>query len=141
MTARTSQNNALLGIGIVLLHLLVVVPHGFAHSKLQILMNQWQNLYILIVINLLPLLAAFLIWIRPRAGYLLLLISMTGSLLFGVYYHFIAPGADNAATLPEHAWTHTFQWTAVLLAITELIGIAIGFTGLRGTKRVSLGNS
>jgi len=130
MLAKT-RINAWLGTGIVLLHLLIVVPHGVAHSNLQIEMNRWQNVYILVVINLLPLLAAFLIWKRPRAGYWLLLISMTGSLLFGVYYHFISPGSDNAMTLPEHPWSHTFQWTAVLLAITELTGIVIGVLGLR----------
>src|SRR5262245_49991142 len=128
---KASRINAWLGTGIVLLHLLIVVPHGVAHSHLQIQMSQWQNVFILIVINLLPLVAALLIWKRPQAGYLLLMLSMAGSLLFGVYYHFITSGADNAMTLPDHPWSHTFQWTAVLLAITELTGIVIGVLGLR----------
>src|SRR5262245_19727397 len=114
-----------LGFGIVLLHLFVVVPHGMAHSNLHIDMNRWQNIYILLVINVMPLVAAILIWKRPRLGYLLLFLSMSGSFLFGVYYHFIAPGADNVATLPDHSWSPTFAWTAVLLAVVELAGAAI----------------
>ena len=131
----TRKSLAWLGIAVVLLHLLVVVPHGIAHSTLHIEMNSWQNVYILVVINLLPLLAAVLIWMRPRAGYLLLLISMTGSSLFGVYYHVIAQGTDNVASLPEHPWAHTFQATAVLLAIIELGGAVIGLIGYRNIER------
>jgi hypothetical protein len=118
-----------LGIAVVILHALIVIPHGMAHSNLHIDMSQWQNVYILIVINLLPLIAAVLIWRRKRAGFLLLLISMAGSLLFGGFYHFIAAGPDNVASLSPHAWTQTFLWTAILLAVSEAAGV---FVGLRG---------
>ena len=49
---------------------------------------------------------------------------------FGVYYHFIATGSDNAFTLPASSWTLTFQLSAWLLAITELGGAIIGLLGL-----------
>ena len=119
----------LLGIAIVVLHALIVIPHGMAHSNLHIDMNRWQNVYILVVINLLPLLAAVLIWRRKRIGFLLLLLSMAGSFLFGGFYHFIAAGPDNVASLTAHPWTHTFQWTAVLLALSEATGFFIGLAG------------
>lgn len=115
---------------IVLLHLLITIPHGLAHGELKIQMNTWQNVYILTVINLLPLIAAILIWRRKRLGFTLLIVSMIGSLLFGVFYHFIATGPDNVASVPQHPWSHTFQLTAVLLAVSEASGIALGLRGI-----------
>jgi len=120
----------ILSIVIVLLHLLITVPHGLAHGELQIQMSLWQNLYILIVINLLPLVAAVLIWRRKRLGFKLLLISMAGSFLFGLFYHFIAAGPDNVASVAGHPSAHTFQITAVLLAVSEAAGVVAGIMGL-----------
>jgi len=123
-----------LGIAIVVLHALITIPHGIAHSNLNIQMNSWQNIYILVVINLLPLVALVLIWRRKRPGFLILLFSMAGSFLFGGFYHFVAAGPDNVASLASHPWTHTFQWTAVLLAVSEAAGF---FIGLRGSSSVN----
>lgn len=120
----------ILSILIVLLHLVITVPHGLAHGNLQIQMSTWQNVYILTVINLLPLVAAVLIWRRKRLGFTLLIVSMIGSFLFGVFYHFIAAGPDNVASVPAHPWSHTFQLTAVLLAVSEAAGVIAGFVGL-----------
>jgi hypothetical protein len=118
-----------MAIGLVLLHALIVVPHGYSHTVLQINMNTWQNLYILLVINLLPLVSAVMIWRRSRLGYLLLLISMFGALVFGCYYHFVAAGPDNVGSVGTHPWSSTFQLTAVLLAVVELAGAITGFLG------------
>jgi len=118
-----------LAIAIVILHALIVIPHGMAHSQLRIQMGAWQTVYILVVINLLPLVAAVLIWRRKRIGFLILLFSMAGSFLFGGYYHFIAAGPDNVASLTSHPWTQPFQWTAVLLALSEAIGVFVGIRG------------
>jgi hypothetical protein len=123
-----------LGIAIVVLHALITIPHGLVHSNLHIQMNLWQNIYILVVINLLPLLAAVLIWRRKRLGFLVLLFSMAGSFVFGAFYHFVAAGPDNVASLTSHPWTHTFQWTAILLAVSEAAGF---FIGLRGASSIN----
>jgi CHASE2 domain-containing sensor protein len=119
------------GIAIVLLHFLVNVAHAAAHTNLHIDMNAWQSVYILLIILLLPLVSAVLLWRRSRNGFRLLFWSMLGSLLFGGYYHFIAAGADNVASLGEHAWAPAFQVTAVLLALTETAGVVTGVIGLR----------
>jgi hypothetical protein len=118
-----------LAITLVLLHLVVSVPHGMAHSELHIEMQLWQNVYIWLIITILPIVAAILLWRRRRAGFLLLLLSMAGSFLFGVFYHFIAAGSDNVATLPVHAAAGTFRLTAVLLALIEAVGFVIGLLG------------
>ena len=119
-----------LAVLVVILHAIVTAPHSIAHTNLHIAMDTWQNIYIFVVILIAPIVAAVFIWIRPRSGFALLTISMIGSFVFGVYYHFIATGSDNAFTLPASSWTLTFQLTAWLLAITELGGAVIGFLGL-----------
>jgi hypothetical protein len=42
-----------LATALVLLHFLVSIPHGMAHSELHIQMQLWQNVYIWIIITLL----------------------------------------------------------------------------------------
>ena len=122
------------GIALVLLHLLVTIPHSIAHTNLGIDMSQWQNVYIYLVILLAPIVAGVLLWRRSRSGFLVLVVSMAGSFLFGVLYHFVLSGADNAMTLHPHPWTMTFQVSAVLLALVELAGAVTGFIG---TKQMS----
>ena len=118
------------GIFVVALHFVISVVHGLAHSRLHIDMNAWQSAYILLVITVLPLVSAFLLWrARTTSGFLLLLASMLGSLLFGGYYHFIAVGADNVTSLGLHSWARPFQVTAVLLAITEAASVVTGLFG------------
>jgi hypothetical protein len=134
MTNPTHSGLIKAGILLVLLHLLITVPHGLAHSSMHIEMNSWQNIYILLVINVLPLVAVFLIWKRLPASFLLLLVAMLGSLIFGVYYHFVAPGPDNVAEVGSHDWTRTFQITAVLLAVSELAGVVVGLLGIRSQR-------
>jgi presenilin-like A22 family membrane protease len=119
-----------LAVLVVILHAIVTAPHSIAHTNLHIAMDTWQNIYIFVVILIAPIVAAVFIWIRRRSGFALLTISMIGSFVFGVYYHFVATGSDNAFTLPASSWTLTFQLTAWLLAITELGGAVIGFLGL-----------
>lgn len=128
----TSNNNLRnTGLGIVLLHSLVTAIHANAHTRLTIVMSLWQNAFIFIVIVALPVIAGFLIWRRARYGFQLLAFSMFGSLLFGGYYHFIALGPDNVASLPEHSWSMPFYLTAILIALIEAAGTVIGFMGLR----------
>jgi hypothetical protein len=119
-----------LGILLVILHALVTTPHSIAHTNLYIAMDIWQNIYIFLVILIAPIVAAILIWKRKASGFVMLALSMVGSFVFGVYYHFVAIGSDNVFTLPASAWTLTFQLTAWLLAITELAGAVVGFLGI-----------
>ena len=126
------------GVLIVAFHFLVGLVHGTAHSRLHIDMNLWQSAYILLVITLLPLISGFLLWrAASKRGFLLLLTSMLGALLFGGYYHFIAVGADNVASLGSHSWARPFQVTAVLLAITEAAGVLTGLFGVLKKQRAT----
>jgi hypothetical protein len=118
------------GIAIVLLHALVGVVHSAAHSALHIYLSSWQHAYIFVVIIAVPLVAGILLWRRSGKGFLLLFISMLGSLLFGGYYHFVLPGPDNVSSLMAHPWTFPFQASAVLLAVTEAVGVVVGLIGI-----------
>ena len=126
---KTRYSLASLGVILVALHFIVSVVHGAAHLNLHIDLNTWQTVYVLVVITALPLVSGFLLWRRARSGFLLLLVSMLGSLFFGGYYHFIAAGADNVSSLGSHAWSAPFQLTAVLLAATEAAGVLTGAAG------------
>ena len=119
-----------LGMLTVLVHAIVTTPHSIAHTNLYIAMDPWQNVYIFLVILIAPIVAAVLIWKRLPSGFVLLTVSMTGSFVFGVYYHFVAIGSDNVFTLPASSWSLIFQLTAWLLAIIELAGAVVGFLGI-----------
>jgi hypothetical protein len=121
---------ARLGVIVVILHFLISLVHGLAHTRLHIELALWQILFVLVVITLLPLVSGYMLWRRVGAGFFWLACSMTGSLVFGCYYHFIAAGADNVASPGTHSWTAPFQFTAVLLALTEVAGVLTGILGL-----------
>ena len=127
---RTTQNSfERVGVIIVACHFLVSLVHGAAHSNLHIDMAAWQNVYILVLITIVPLLSGILLWRRARLGFLLLMCSMLGALIFGGYYHFIAAGIDNVASVGAHSWGPAFRVTAVLLALTEALGVLTGVVG------------
>jgi hypothetical protein len=123
------------GVFVVAFHFLISLVHGVAHSSLHIDLKPWQTVYVLLVITLLPLISAFLLWRASRGGFFLLLISMLGALIFGGYYHFIAAGADNVASLGLHSWAPAFQVTAVLLGVTEVAGVLTGLFGVLKKQR------
>jgi hypothetical protein len=105
---------------IVAVHLLVVLGHGRVHSQLHIQPNMWQGIFIAVVIVIGPVLAMTLLWTRlRRIGFLLLSITMAGSLAFGVAYHFLVPGSDNALELHSGHWESLFRTTATWLAVIE----------------------
>lgn len=118
------------GVIIVALHFLVSLVHGAAHNSLHIDMELWQTVYILVVITIAPIVSGILLWRKVRIGFLLLMCSMLGALIFGGYYHFIAAGIDNVASVGLHSWGPAFRVTAVLLALAEAAGVLTGIVGL-----------
>jgi hypothetical protein len=111
---------------VVLAHLVVNVLHGQAHTKLAVALASWQQVYVITVILVAPLVALALSWTRyAKAGAWLLLWSMLGSLIFGVVYHYIIISNDHVAHLPPGEAGGIFRITALLLAITEAVGVAV----------------
>ena len=116
----------------VLAHLIVTVLHGQAHTRLGVGLSDWQNAYVLAVIVVAPLVALVLSFTRyARVGLWLLLVSMLGSLIFGLCYHYIIISPDHVAHLPAGEARGLFQVTAVLLLITEAFGVVVAAMALR----------
>lgn len=112
---------------VVLAHALVGWLHGRAHSALDVPLTPAQDAFVYVVIVAAPLIAAALLWTPWRSwGTILLFASMAGSLIFGVYFHFVAIGPDHVSMLQEGTARSMFQVTAVLLSLTETLGAVIG---------------
>jgi hypothetical protein len=120
------------GTAVVLVHQAIAILHGMAHGNLHIGLSAPQELFVLIVITVCPLIAMALLWTRRRrVGAVLLAVSMGASLLFGVWNHFVAAGPDHVAEVASGTMGRLFQMTAVLLALIEAAGCWLGFAWLR----------
>jgi hypothetical protein len=121
------RQRAIYGTTIVLLHLVVTMVHGTAHGRLHVDLDPAGKLFVLVVIVLAPLVAAALLWTsRQRTGAVILALSMAGSLLFGMYMHFMAAGNDHVWTQGAGWWTAVFAGSAYLLLLTEAVGTWAG---------------
>ena len=123
--------NALrLAIATIIAHAVVGALHAAAHQILGVEVSSTQLIFIVTVITLAPLVAAVLLWKRVKTfGAMLMICSIAGSLVFGVYNHFMASSPDHVshvARLPQKTWTIIFQITAALLALIEAFGIWAG---------------
>ena len=120
----------------VLAHLIVTVLHGQAHTRLGVGLSDWQNVYVLAVIVIAPLVALALSFTRYiRAALWLLLASMLGSLIFGLCYHYIIISPDHVSHLPPGEARGMFRVTALLLLITEAFGVVVATLALRRSSR------
>jgi|SRR5690349_17628021 hypothetical protein len=121
---------------LVLAHLVVNVLHGRAHTDLGVGLTTWQYVFVMTVILLAPLVALVLSWTRyVRAGLWLLFASMLGSLIFGFCYHYIIISNDHVAHLPPGDARGVFRMTALLLLITEALGVILAAIAVRQFKR------
>jgi hypothetical protein len=112
---------------IVVAHLLVNMVHGLAHRELRVGLAPPASIFVIVVVLIFPLIAMALLWTaEKRLGLILLSLSMVGSLLFGLYHHFLAVSPDHVHSQPPSAWGTTFVLTAYLLIITEAIGTYMG---------------
>ena len=114
---------------IILLHTAINLLHGGAHVGENVRsLALAQILFITIVIFITPLVALFLLgrthWLAWGGWWFFL--SMLGSLLFGVWYHFVVPGADNLASLSPGVWKLPFQLTSILLTVIDAGGTIVG---------------
>ena len=125
-----------LAVVVVAGHLLVSLLHGYAHNDLGVRLSVAQTVFVLVVITAAPIVAALLVWTRfVRFGFLLLLGSMAGALLFGVYYHYIEISPDHVSHLPPGDTQSLFRVTALLLAISELCGLIVAAVALKRFER------
>jgi hypothetical protein len=123
---------------IVAAHLLVNIAHGLAHRELQIGLDPPASMFVIVVVLVCPLLALALVWsTKRRFGLILLSLSMFGSLLFGLYHHFLVVSPDQVRSQPPSPWGIVFVLTAYGLLITEAIGAYLGVHFLWIARRTS----
>lgn len=121
-----------------LVHQVVTLLHGQAHTSLDVGLSSWQNAYVLAVIVVAPLIALVLSFTRfVSAGLWLLLASMLGSLIFGFCYHYVIISPDHVAHLPAGDAQGLFRITALLLLVTETFGVAVAAIALRTSLKRS----
>lgn len=136
MNVANVNNHKLWVMIAVLAHLVVNLLHGNAHTSLGVGLSSWQTVYVLSVILLAPLLALVLSFTRYlRAALWLLLLSMLGSLIFGFLYHYIIISPDHVAHLPVGGARGLFRTTALLLLVTEALGVVVAGITLRTVHR------
>ena len=125
-------------LALIAIHFAIVVMHSAAHQILPVKATPTQLAFIVPVIIVAPVVAGFILSKFNKAGTVLFTLSMFGSLVFGVYYHFIADTIDHVAHvahLEPAFWSQTFRLTSYLLAITELLGSALGVMLLLGRRQ------
>ncbi|HJT27695.1 MAG TPA: hypothetical protein VJ784_09830 [Pyrinomonadaceae bacterium] len=128
-----------IALAIVAIHFVVVVLHSIAHQLLSVNASPAQLAFIIPVIIVAPVVAGFMLPKFEKFGTVQLTLSMIGSFVFGVYYHFIAETIDHVAhvaQLEPHRWSQMFVTTSYLLAIFEMLGGIVGLLLLpqKGTK-------
>ena len=116
----------------VLAHLITSMVHGTAHGGAHIPLSQGATLFVFVVILAGPVVGLALSWRTERAGSLIVALTMAGSLVFGLVNHFLLNSPDHVSRV-EAQWRMTFGTTAVLLTITEMLGLgfAIRLTRVR----------
>jgi len=114
----------------VLVHLLVSMIHGAAHTWASVPMSQAANLFVFVVILAGPLIGLGLSFRTKLYGGVVVALTMAASLVFGVVNHFLIDSPDHISHIAA-AWRSLFVTTAVLLTITELLGVAIALRLVR----------
>jgi hypothetical protein len=128
------------GTTIVAIHTIANGLHGLAHVEIPIPLSLLQALFVGIVIFLIPIVATILLWTQfDRIGSWLLLSSIAGSLLFGIYNHFIAISPDRVSQVSFAGWGLLFQITAILILIVDGLGSGVGLWALRNMQQKEQG--
>ena len=128
------------GTVIVVFHAIANGLHGLAHVEIPVPLTLLQSLFVGIVIFPIPILAVVLLWTQfYRIGSWLLLGSMAGSLLFGIYNHFIVISPDHVSQVSFVGWGLLFQVTAFLILIVDGLGCGVGIWALRNLQQTEQG--
>ena len=125
------QRLRIVAIVTLVVHAVVGVLHELAHRDLGIELTQVQTLFVNLVILAAPVVAVVLLWSRAQtAGALLFAGAMAASLLFGLYYHYVLVSPDHVSHLPDGDLQTAFRITALLLALVQALGAAVGLRGI-----------
>jgi len=119
---------------LVLIHLVVTISHGSAHTAAGVNLGPAGMAFVFAVIILGPLLGLLWMFMSSRHGARLIALTMTAALIFGLVNHFVIPGADRV----DHVATASRVWfgtTAALLVIIEGAGAVLAVACERQAAR------
>ena len=124
------------GIAIAIIHAIANGLHGLTHIKTPVPLSLLQSSFVGIVIFLIPLVAVVLLWTQfYRSGNWLLLGSIGGSFLFGLYNHFIVISPDHVSQVSFTGWGILFHVTGILILIVDGLGCWIGIQVVTSSQR------
>jgi hypothetical protein len=113
----------------VLVHLVVSIVHGTAHSGAQVPLSRAANLFVFGVIIAGPLVGLALAWPAARIGSWVIAITMAGAFVFGCVNHFVLAGPDHVSEVAPQ-WRTMFATTAALLAALEVFASVLAIVSL-----------
>src|SRR5262245_42864022 len=131
---RDNRSNRFWLTAVVVGHFVVALVHGAAHAGAQIPLSFAATSFVFVIILAGPLAGLFLMWLSERRGAYVIAFTMAGALIFGVLNHFVIAGADHVAHVAG-PWQPLFTTTAVLLAVTESLGVGLALRLARRTSR------
>jgi hypothetical protein len=114
----------------IVAHLVVSIVHGAAHGGAHVLLTPAASLFVYVVILAGPVVGFGLTWWNVRLGGWIVAATMAGALVFGIVHHFVLAGPDHVAQV-QGSWRALFATTAVLLAVTEALGVAMAVEMVR----------
>ena len=120
---------------LVLVHLVVSIVHGAAHSAAHVPLSPAASLFVFGVIVAGPLVGLALAWPAERIGSWVIATTMAGAFVFGCVNHFVLAGPDHVSQVAER-WRPIFTATAVLLAAMEGLASALAIRIARRRKIV-----
>jgi hypothetical protein len=120
----------------VLVHLVVSIVHGAAHSAAHVPLSPAANLFVFGVIVAGPLVGLALAWPAERIGSWLIAITMASAFVFGCVNHFVLAGPDHVSQVAA-PWQPMFTTTAALLAALEGLASALALRIARGRTTAS----
>jgi hypothetical protein len=135
--AMTVGNKSIIryAILVVFIHIAITVVHGILHQQVGVTLSSFQYSYVLVVTLVVPAASVPMLFIKntnfQRVGAWLMVASMFGSSVFGVFYHTLVPGSDNIFSVMNGRWGVAFRSTAILLAIVDGAGCWIGLRVLK----------
>ena len=111
----------------VLVHLVVSIVHGSAHSEAHVPLSRAASLFVFGVIVAGPLVGLAVASFTERIGSWLIALTMASALVFGCVNHFLLVGPDHVSQVAER-WRPMFTTTAALLAAIEGLASALAFS-------------
>jgi len=121
---------------VVILHLVVTLAHGWAHSAAAVPLGGLSLAFVIVVIQAAPLIGLAWMWTNPLAGARLIGLAMSASLLFGLINHFVIPSPDHVDHVIAQ-WRPLFLSTTILLVLTEAAGAILGLTQRKVIRKLA----